>query len=99
MVHGNSTRFVSFEEEGWNEGFFQYSSPKTRSWKDGFHNTNWVKKDDHIICLSRVSIHSQAGGTMGLKIMVGFLREDSRMVFHANGPYNGFIQRAAQGAV
>jgi len=30
--------------------------------------------------------------------MVGLLREDSRMAFHANGPYNGFIQRASQGS-
>jgi len=49
MAHGNSTRFVSFEEKGWDQGFFQYSSPKTRSWKDGFYITNWVMKADHII--------------------------------------------------
>jgi uncharacterized protein (DUF362 family) len=98
MAHENSTRFISFEEEGWDEGFFHYSSPKTRSWKDGFFITNWVRKADHIISLPRVSTHSQAGATLGLKIMVGLLREDSRMEFHANGPYNGFIQRAAQGS-
>jgi len=98
MARNNSTRFVSFEEEGWDEGFFHYSSPKTRSWKDGFYITNWVSKADHIMSLPRISTHSQAGATLGLKTMVGLLREDSRMVFHANGPYNGFIQRAAQGS-
>jgi len=36
MARNNSSRFVSFEEEGWDEGFFHYSSPKTGSWKDGF---------------------------------------------------------------
>jgi hypothetical protein len=30
--------------------------------------------------------------------MVGMLREDSRMEFHANGPYNGAITRAAKGS-
>jgi uncharacterized protein (DUF362 family) len=98
MMQKNATRFVSFEEEGWDEGFFHYSSPKTTSWKDGFYITNWVRKADHIISLPRVSTHSQAGATLGLKIMVGLIREDSRMEFHANGPYNGFIQRAAQGS-
>ncbi|MEI7433872.1 MAG: DUF362 domain-containing protein [Methanomicrobiales archaeon] len=98
MARNNSARFVSFEEEGWDEGFFHYSSPKTSSWKDGFYITNWVRKADHIMSLPRVSTHSQAGATLGLKIMVGLLREDSRMEFHANGPYNGFIQRAAQGS-
>lgn len=98
MMQKNATRFVSFEEEGWDEGFFHYSSPKTTSWKDGFYITNWVRKADHIISLPRVSTHSQAGATLGLKIMVGLIREDSRMVFHANGPYNGFIQRAAHGS-
>jgi hypothetical protein len=97
MAQKNTTRFVSFEEEGWDEGFFHYSSPKTSSWKDGFYITNWVRKADHIMSLPRVSTHSQAGATLGLKIMVGLLREDSRMEFHANGPYNGFIQRAAHG--
>ena len=30
--------------------------------------------------------------------MVGMLREDSRMEFHANGPYNNFITAAAKGS-
>ena len=30
--------------------------------------------------------------------MVGMLREDSRMEFHANGPYNNFIKNAAKGS-
>jgi hypothetical protein len=30
--------------------------------------------------------------------MVGMLREDSRMEFHANGPYNDFITNAAKGS-
>jgi uncharacterized protein (DUF362 family) len=36
MAHGNSTRFVRFEDEGWEDGFIHYSSPKTASWKNGF---------------------------------------------------------------
>jgi hypothetical protein len=39
-----------------------------------------------------------AGTTFGLKSMVGMLREDSRMEFHANGPMNRFIIRSAKGS-
>ena len=91
-------RFVSFEEGGWDEGFYRHSSPGTGSWRNGFFITAWAKKADHIISLPRVSAHSQAGATLGFKSMVGMLREDSRMEFHANGPYNGFITRAARGS-
>jgi len=92
------SRFVSFENGGWDEGFFHHRSANTASWHDGFYITAWAKKADHIVCLPRVSAHSQAGATLGLKSMVGMLREDSRMEFHANGPYNGFITRAAKGS-
>jgi hypothetical protein len=96
-LQGDS-RFVSFEEGGWDGGFFRHSSANTGSWRDGFFITTWAKKADHIISLPRVSAHSQAGATLGLKSMVGMLREDSRMEFHANGPYNEFITRAARGS-
>ena len=98
MGDRNDTRFVGFEDSGWDEGFFHYRSAYTASWRDGFYITSWVKKADHIISLPRISTHSQAGATLGLKIMVGMLREDSRMEFHANGPMNGFIIRSAKGS-
>jgi uncharacterized protein (DUF362 family) len=92
-------RFVSFEDGGWDEGFYHHQSPHTASWQSGFFITDWAQKADHIICLPRVSTHSQAGATLGLKCMVGMLREDSRMEFHANGPYNNFITGSAKGSI
>ncbi|NYB28066.1 MAG: DUF362 domain-containing protein [Methanobacteriaceae archaeon] len=90
--------FKSFEEEGWDEGFYHYQSTKTPSWRNGFYLTRWIEKADHIINLPRLSTHSQAGATLGFKNMVGCLREDSRMEFHANGPYNFFIKVDALGS-
>lgn len=90
--------FVAFEEGGWDDGFFNHQSRNTSSWKAGFFITNLVQKADHIICLPRVSTHSQAGATLGMKCMVGLLREDSRMEFHANGPFNNSIKKLAQGS-
>jgi len=91
-------RFVGFEEDGWKEGFYHHRSPSTSSWQDGFYITAWAKKADHIISLPRVSTHSMAGASLGFKNMVGMLREDSRMEFHANGPMNSFIIRSARGS-
>ena len=98
MGKKDDTPFVSFEDWGWDEGFYRYQSTNTRSWPEGFFITEWVKKADHIVSLPRVSSHSQAGATLGFKCMVGMLREDSRMEFHANGPYNNFITAAAKGS-
>jgi uncharacterized protein (DUF362 family) len=88
--------FKSFEDEGWDNGFYHYESDKTCSWSHGFYLTRWVERADHIINLPRLSSHSQAGATIGFKNMVGLLREDSRLEFHANGPLNFFIKLAAR---
>lgn len=88
--------FMSFEEGGWEEGFHHVESEQTKSWQHGFYITNWIQKADHIINLPRVSAHAQAGVTLGFKNLVGLLREDSRLEFHANGPFNSFITKAAK---
>ncbi len=90
--------FISFEEEGWDKGFYHHISTKTPSWPNGFYITRCIMKADHIISLPRLSTHSQAGATLGFKNMVGCLREDSRMEFHANGPYNFAIKIDARGS-
>ena len=109
IVHGSSrenyikagigtedeNQFVGFEDEGWNKGFFHYSSRKTFSWPNGFFITNWIYKADHIINLPRLSTHVMAGATLGFKNMIGIIRDDSRMEYHANGPYNSLIKFAA----
>jgi hypothetical protein len=66
--------------------------------KTGFFITTWIKKADHIISLPRVSTHAQASITLGIKTMVGLLRVDSRLEFHANGPYNNIIVRYSEGS-
>jgi uncharacterized protein (DUF362 family) len=94
----DDTRFVSFEDGEWDTGFYHHRSGNTPSWPYGFFITEWARKADHIISLPRLSTHSQAGATLGFKVMVGMLREDSRMEFHANGLYNNFITNAAKGS-
>lgn len=91
-------RFIGFESEGWDEGYIHHQSKYTRSWPKGFNVTRWIEEADHIINLPRLSTHSQAGVTLGFKNMVGILRDDSRMDFHANGPFNNFIKTEAHGS-
>jgi uncharacterized protein (DUF362 family) len=86
MGKGNNLKFIGFEEEGWEEGFFNYQDSAS-SWKNGFYVTKWIQKADHIVNLPRLSTHIISGVTLGFKNMVGLLREDSRMNFHANGPF------------
>lgn len=85
-------RFTGFEEGGWQEGFYQHKCHKTPSWREGFYLTELVQRADHIINLPRLSTHAITGVTLGFKNMVGFLRDDSRLEFHANGPYNAMIK-------
>lgn len=100
MKADNKARFIGFEEEGWDNGFFHFKSKETLSWKNGFYITNWIKKADHIINLPRLSTHVQAGVTLGFKNMVGLLREDSRLEFHMNGPLSSFMKiRAKQAGI
>jgi uncharacterized protein (DUF362 family) len=98
--HGGApaVEFVGFEEGGWDAGYYHFTSPAAAAWPDGFWVTDWVRRADHIISLPRVSTHAQAGVTLGFKNLVGLLREDSRLVFHANGPFNSFIKRAVRGS-
>ncbi|MCP1662154.1 MAG: DUF362 domain-containing protein [Methanocalculus sp. MSAO_Arc1] len=98
MNRRDGRRFIGFEDEGWEDGFFHHKSEQTRSWKNGYSVTHWVKTADHIISLPRISTHSMTGATLGLKNMVGLLREDSRVEFHANGPMNKYILKATKGS-
>ncbi len=83
--------FVAFEEGDWEKDFLHFKSEKASSWPNGFYISRWIEKVDHIINLPRVSAHSLSGVTLGFKNMVGFLREDSRLEFHADGPLYGMF--------
>jgi uncharacterized protein (DUF362 family) len=51
-----------------------------------------------MINLPRLSTHAQAGVTLGFKNMVGLLRTDSRLDFHANGPLKSFAKTGVRGS-
>jgi len=84
--------FAGFEERGWEQGFFHFEDERASSWPDGFHVTRWLQEVDHIVSLPRLSTHAQAGVTLGAKSAVGYLRSDSRLEFHRDGPFYGSIK-------
>jgi len=88
--------FVGFEERGW-DGYYKFEHPSS-SWPSGFYVTRLVDEVDHVINLPRLSSHAQTGVTLGFKSFVGLLRDDSRMCFHANGPYHTAIRAASMKA-
>ncbi|MBD3281637.1 DUF362 domain-containing protein [Candidatus Uhrbacteria bacterium] len=92
-----SANVIAFEEDNWDD-FHLFEHPKAANWPDGFYITPWVAKADHIVSLPRISTHAQGGVTLGAKSWVGILRQDSRMEFHAQGPYNAFIEHYARGS-
>jgi len=74
-----------FFEEGEYDSFLETSPGGTHHWKKPMRLTSVVKQVDHIVYLPRISSHVLADFTAGLKIGVGFLREDSRLVLHSGG--------------
>jgi uncharacterized protein (DUF362 family) len=92
-----NANIVAFEDENWNS-FTHFKDPQAANWPDGFYVTPWIEKADHIVSLPRISTHAQSGITLGAKSWVGILRQDSRMLFHAQGPFNAFINFHARGA-
>jgi hypothetical protein len=98
MAHDVPYPFVSFETLGWDEGYIHYQSPSASSWPKGFFIARSVDSVDHIVNLPRLSTHSQAGVTLGFKNWVGALRDDSRLEFHAEGPFYPVIEKAVRGS-
>ena len=96
MRSKDDIRFVSFEDGG-DTGFYHNQSGEHTLLAEGFLHLGVGAKSRPHHQPSAASTYSQAGTTLGFKIMVGMLREDSRMEFHANGPYNNFIKNATKG--
>lgn len=75
---------VFFEEAGY-DAYLPLQPEGVHHWKEPVLITSAVNETDHIIYLCRVSSHVLGDITSGMKIGVGFLREDSRKAFHQGG--------------
>ena len=84
VIEQNKADALFFEEKGY-DSFIETSPAGSHHWKEPIWITSAVNEIDHIIYLARVSSHVLADITSGMKIGVGFLREDSRKAFHQGG--------------
>jgi len=88
--------FHGFEECGW-DAYDLIADPRALHWPNGFHVTRYLAEVDHIISLPRISVHGMSGETLSAKNCVGYLREDDRVIFHAEGPLYPYIKLKMMG--
>jgi uncharacterized protein (DUF362 family) len=75
---------VFFEELGY-DAYVRTEPQGGHHWSSPLWVTAVVNQVDHIIYVPRVASHIMGDITAGLKLGVGFLREDSRLAFHRGG--------------
>jgi len=74
-----------FEEQGFNSYIKVKPSTSQHHWKDSMYIADIINDVDHIIYLPRVGSHIMGDISCGMKIAVGFLRDDSRLKLHQGG--------------
>ena len=84
VIVQNGAEPVFFEEAGY-DGFTPLYPVAPHHWPEPIWIPSAVNEADHIIYLARVSSHIMGDITSGMKIGVGFLREDSRKTLHQGG--------------
>jgi uncharacterized protein (DUF362 family) len=84
VIDKNGAKPVFFEERGY-DSYIQTLPKGNHHWKKPMQITSFVNEVDHIIYLPRLGSHGFADLTSGMKIGVGFLREDSRRELHLGG--------------
>ncbi len=81
-------KVTPFDEEGF-DAYFLEELPATTTaspvWPRGAYFTKVLERVDHVINMPRLSSHAIATYTCGLKNVIGYLRDDSRHEFHADG--------------
>ncbi len=84
VIEQEGAEAVFFEEAGYDSFREEYPQGE-HHWKEPIMVTKALDDVDHLIYLCRVSSHVLSDTTSGMKIGVGFLREDSRFTFHSGG--------------
>jgi uncharacterized protein (DUF362 family) len=85
IIEQNGATPIFFEERDY-DSFLETTPSGAHHCKKPLRVTSALKEANHVVYLPRVSSHVLADFSGGLKIGVGFLREDSRFAFHSSGP-------------
>lgn len=84
VITQNGAQPVFFDENEYDD-YFAVTPPTPHHWPKPLYVTNAINQFDHIIYLPRVGAHVLADFSAAMKIAVGFLRDDSRLVLHKGG--------------
>ncbi|MBI4321221.1 MAG: DUF362 domain-containing protein [Chloroflexi bacterium] len=87
IILENGAEATFFEERGW-DAYVETSPSGEHHWPVPLLVTDVVEEVDHIIYMPRVGSHGLGEATLGIKLAVGFLRDDIRRVFHSAGGEN-----------
>ena len=80
VITSNGTTPVFFEEAGYDAGYRPVHPSPPHHWGSApVYITKAMDDVDHIIYLPRVANHAIAGKTFGMKLPIGFLRDDARI--------------------
>jgi len=84
---------LAFEEGGY-DAYLAERVPGGGHWRGDVFVARAAAEADHIVYLPRVSHHTLAFATLGLKLGVGWLREDSRLELHRDA--DSFAEKFAE---
>ncbi|MEW6076317.1 MAG: DUF362 domain-containing protein [Thermodesulfobacteriota bacterium] len=84
VIDETGARPVFFEEAGY-DAYRETRSEGSSHWDRPLYVSNILDQVDHLVYLPRVGSHIMGDITSGMKLGVGFLREDSRLLFHQGG--------------
>jgi uncharacterized protein (DUF362 family) len=71
-----------FDDDGYAAGYFEAMPPSGSHWTQPLMIPQIVQSVDHIVYLPRMAAHVLCGCTIGHKLAMGFLRDDSRYHVH-----------------
>jgi len=71
-----------FDDRDFNAGYMKASLPAENRWPRGLYITRAIGEVDHIVYMPRIAAHTLTGLTLGQKMAIGWLRDDSRHDLH-----------------
>ena len=74
-----------FDELDYHDDYEPTAPAGNHHWSQAIWLPRVLSEVDHIVYVPRVASHAVGGVTLGLKLAVGFLRDDSRLLFHQSG--------------
>lgn len=83
-----------FEEAGYQAYFGDRPEHPQSHWQGEVMLPEILTRVDHVVLLPRVSRHTLAGATLGLKAAVGWLRDDSRLELHRDA--RSFLEKIVE---